>query len=89
MQQFGREPLDSQSARIPRGRLYLIPERCKGCHLCIHFCPCNVLQISTTANGRGYHLPEIASGKESACVHCQFCSLICPEFAIFSEEEAQ
>jgi formate hydrogenlyase subunit 6/NADH:ubiquinone oxidoreductase subunit I len=28
----------------------------------------------------------IAEHKEDACVHCGFCSLICPELAIFTLE---
>ena len=86
MKAFGREPLDLQDIRPPHGRVYIIPERCKGCAICIQFCPLQVLCESEITNAKGYHLPEIAAGKEGACVHCQFCSLVCPEFAIFTEE---
>jgi len=86
MKHYGREPIDRRQIRVPRGDVYLIPERCKGCGICIDFCPRHVLQESSTTNTKGYHLPELAPGKESACVHCQFCSLLCPEFAIFTEE---
>ena len=86
MEAFGREPLDRQSATIPRGQVYVIPERCKGCEICVHFCPREVLETSTSTNAKGYHLPRLIPGKESACVHCEFCSLICPEFAIFTRE---
>jgi 2-oxoglutarate ferredoxin oxidoreductase subunit delta len=72
---------------VPHGRLYLIPERCKGCGMCIEFCPLQILQLSSQANAKGYYLPDIAPGKEHSCVHCEFCSLICPEFAIFAIEE--
>jgi NAD-dependent dihydropyrimidine dehydrogenase PreA subunit len=37
-------------------------------------------------NAKGYHYPVVAEGKEEECVACQFCSIICPEFAIYSEE---
>jgi NAD-dependent dihydropyrimidine dehydrogenase PreA subunit len=40
-------------------------------------------------NSKGYHYPVVAPGKEDACVHCGFCSLICPEFAIYTEEVAE
>ena len=83
---FGREPIDQQNISIPQGKIYLIPERCKGCGICIIFCPLKVLQESSISNGKGYHLPEIAPDKDSSCVNCKFCSLICPEFAIFTEE---
>ncbi len=84
MQVFERQPLNLDRIVTPRGQVYLIPERCKGCQLCIEFCPRGVLMISQQANYKGYHFPEIAPGKESDCVHCEFCTLVCPEFAIFT-----
>lgn len=84
MKGFARIPVDLDTLKIPRGQVYVILERCKGCQLCVAFCPQSVLQVSTAINAKGYHYPEIALGKETACVHCEFCSLICPEFAIFT-----
>jgi 2-oxoglutarate ferredoxin oxidoreductase subunit delta len=52
--------------------------------MCIEFCPQDVLQESAQANSKGYHYPDIAAGKEEACVHCEFCTLVCPEFAIYT-----
>jgi 2-oxoglutarate ferredoxin oxidoreductase subunit delta len=86
LKSFGREPLDRQQVRVPRGQVFLIPERCKGCGICIEFCPVDALIESARANRKGYHLPEVAQNKEEACIHCQFCSLVCPEFAIYSTE---
>jgi 2-oxoglutarate ferredoxin oxidoreductase subunit delta len=37
-------------------------------------------------NAKGYHYPEIQPGKEEACIHCEFCSMVCPEFAIYTLE---
>ena len=59
-------------------------DRCKGCELCIHFCPQNILETSSGMNAKGYHYPIIAPGKENDCIHCEFCTLICSEFAIFT-----
>lgn len=84
MRVFDRTPLNIGRLSIPRGQVYLIPDRCKGCELCVQFCPQAVLQTSTQMNTKGYHYPAIVPGKESACVHCEFCTLICPEFAIFT-----
>jgi len=86
MRVYGRQPIDFQQATIPRGSVYLIPERCKECDICIQFCPQNILKKSTMSNKKGYHFPEIIPGEEDNCVHCQFCSLVCPEFAIFTRE---
>lgn len=86
MEVFARIPVDLDSMERPRGQVYIILERCKGCKLCIEFCPQQVLQISNDLNGKGYHYPQIAPGKETSCVHCEFCTMICPEFAIFTLE---
>lgn len=84
-----RKPMDLASAHVPKGQVYVIPERCKGCDYCIRFCPKEVLVESTEMNAKGYHYPVVAEGKEDACVHCQFCDLICPEMAIFTVEITQ
>jgi 2-oxoglutarate ferredoxin oxidoreductase subunit delta len=91
MKVYARTPLNIDSMTIPRGRVYIIPERCKGCQICSQFCPRNVLQISNEINTKGYHFPDVIPGKEADCVHCEFCTLVCPEFAIFTlplDEEA-
>lgn len=85
MQVFARVPIDLELITTPRGQVYLIPERCKGCELCVEFCPEDVLYTSDLTNAKGYHYPEVAAGKEDSCVHCEFCSLVCPEFAIFTQ----
>jgi len=84
MKVYGRTPLDIGTVNVPHGRVYIIPVRCKGCRICIEFCPQQVLQQSEETNEKGYHYPEIAPGKEGECVNCEFCTLICPEFAIFT-----
>ena len=37
-------------------------------------------------NAKGYHFPVVAAGKENQCANCEFCTLVCPEFAIFTRE---
>ena len=79
-----RQPLDQGSRQVPHGQVYIIPHRCKGCLFCIEFCPRDVLLESTEMNAKGYHFPVVAAGKENQCANCEFCTLICPEFAIFT-----
>ena len=84
MRVYARTPLDIEKVIIPRGQVYLIPERCKGCEICVQFCPQDVLCISEERNEKGYLIPMVAVGKETECVNCEFCTLVCPEFAIFT-----
>jgi 2-oxoglutarate ferredoxin oxidoreductase subunit delta len=76
-----RKPLDADEWEAPKGKIYIIDERCKGCGFCIEFCPRKVLEESQKFNSRGYHPPEVVNPDD--CVDCQLCELICPEFAIF------
>ena len=78
-----RKPLDSDRYSSPRGRVHLIPDRCKGCGYCVEFCPKEVLEVSDEFNAKGYHIPRIKPGGE--CVACMFCERICPDFAIYIE----
>lgn len=84
-----RLPLDAGTSPIPQGQVFIIPERCKGCCFCIDFCPRDVLLESEATNAKGYHYPVVAAGKENQCAHCQFCTLVCPEFAIFTAEKVE
>jgi len=49
-------------------------EWCKGCAICVEFCPKAVLAM----NRRGK--PEVMDLE--ACTKCQLCDLRCPDFAI-------
>ena len=79
-----REPMDMPMARVPQGDVHVIIERCKECGFCLEYCPTKVLVYTPEINSKGYHYPIVAEGKESACVHCRYCDLICPELAIFT-----
>lgn len=85
---ISRRPMVAEPGGLPRGALLVRMNHCKGCRFCIEFCPKEVLEESTAMNRRGYHYPVIARGQEEGCVNCQFCTIVCPEFAIFSEEWA-
>lgn len=80
-----RKPLDADKIKIPRGEVHIIKDRCKGCGLCIEFCPRDVLEVSEEFNIKGVHPPRVKD--ETRCALCGFCEVICPEFAIFSVEK--
>jgi 2-oxoglutarate ferredoxin oxidoreductase subunit delta len=81
---FWRKPLDLDRIVIPRGELHIIAERCKGCAFCVEYCPCDVLEMSTEFNKKGYHPPRVKIAEK--CVNCNLCEMVCPEFAIYSIE---
>ena len=81
---FWRVPLDSDEIDVTRGKVYILEERCKGCGYCIEYCPRQMLVFSSRFNEKGYHPPDIIDTDQ--CVNCHYCEIICPEFAIFSQE---
>lgn len=83
---FIREPINRDAFAVPRGDVYVIPERCKECAYCWELCPNDVLEISEHRNAKGYRYPRVRAGKADACVDCGMCERICPEFAIFTVE---
>ena len=82
-----RKPLDWEENPTPSANVYIIENRCKGCGLCVEFCPRNVLKISDAFNKKGYHPPEVLA--PDGCVNCHYCEIICPEFAIYSVADPQ
>ena len=61
--------------RLPRGEVHLFENWCKGCGLCVEFCPVQVLVLGED----GRPLPLYAE----KCTACRWCELHCPDFAIF------
>lgn len=75
-----RVPILREPARV-RGVVHVQVERCKGCELCVDYCPTRVLALSSQFNAKGYHYPMVVNDE---CIVCQACYSICPEFAIFA-----
>jgi len=62
-------------------------DRCKGCGLCIIYCPVKKLAFSPALNKRGVHYAEGKSG--ITCIGCGRCYLICPDACIEVYEETK
>ncbi|MDI9623659.1 MAG: ferredoxin family protein [Methanothermobacter sp.] len=60
------------------------PELCKGCNICIEFCPEKVYEESDTLNKRGVYVP--VPKNEDKCKKCKICILFCPDQAIAVDE---
>ena len=54
---------------------HLIDEEwCKGCGICIHFCPKKVLELSKQG--------KAVAVRPQDCIACMLCELRCPDLAI-------
>lgn len=58
---------------------------CKGCYLCIRFCPVGVFVRSSTIGDLGYNVAEVQLPEN--CTGCKACLLYCPDFAVAVEKE--
>lgn len=57
---------------------------CKGCGLCVEFCPENCIDLDPDKiTDKGYHPARLTD--ESLCTGCTFCALMCPDVAITVE----
>jgi 2-oxoglutarate ferredoxin oxidoreductase subunit delta len=60
--------------RGPRGIVTIYGKWCKGCGLCVEFCPTGVLALDTNDH------PYVAQAEK--CSACHWCDTHCPDLAI-------
>ncbi len=84
MLDFKRAPAQEKKPHAIKPVIH--PERCKGCGICVEFCPEKILVLGDELNSYGY--PTVGIIDEKACTHCLRCSLVCPDvvFAFLPEE---
>jgi len=58
--------------------IVIIPENCKGCGICVEFCPTHTL---------GLKKGKVFVANLENCTGCQLCDLRCPDFAIMVDNE--
>lgn len=56
-------------------------EWCKGCGICIHFCPKDVLEFDRHGKAQ--------AARPEDCIACKLCELRCPDLAIQIIEEQE
>ncbi len=61
-------------------------EICKGCGLCINFCPRSLITLAEHLNSKGFH-PAVLKEPEK-CNACTLCAIMCPDMAIEIRKEA-
>ncbi len=71
-----------QRKRRFEGVVMITQERCKGCTVCVEFCPVHALSMSDAFNQKGYHFPELKDPEK--CSGCDLCGMYCPDFAIYA-----
>ncbi|MDR3137013.1 MAG: 4Fe-4S binding protein [Coriobacteriales bacterium] len=60
---------------------------CKGCGLCIDFCPQEIMQLETEIiTQKGYHPAHCVD--QDSCTGCLSCALCCPDVAITIKRQA-
>jgi 2-oxoglutarate ferredoxin oxidoreductase subunit delta len=55
-------------------------EWCKGCGICVHFCPKSVLELDAE--------DKVVAARPEDCIVCMLCELRCPDMAIEVATEA-
>jgi 2-oxoglutarate ferredoxin oxidoreductase subunit delta len=65
----------SRFEKGPRGQVVIFPNRCKGCRICVEFCPTGVLDFIPTQEHPAVVHPE-------NCTACHWCDTHCPDLAI-------
>ena len=63
-----------------KGKIAISREFCKGCEICISFCPSKILYLSSEMNSNGYS--TVICTNTEACTGCSVCATVCPEAAI-------
>ena len=56
----------------------LVLNRCKGCGICVEFCPKKVLKVN--------ELSKVEVADEASCIQCKQGEERCPDYAIFIQK---
>jgi len=65
---------DIKSGEIDHDKLVIKPAWCKGCGICVAFCPTKTLTLEND---------KVKVTDISKCIQCGMCELRCPDYAIY------
>jgi len=67
-------------AETSKKELKINPSMCKGCGICVAFCPKSALEM---VNGK------VQLKIDNECILCGTCELRCPDYAIYIDENQE
>lgn len=71
---------------MAKGKVYFDYELCKGCNLCVEYCPVRILELDRTkTNKKGYNIINVVDPDK--CIGCAFCAMMCPDSVITVERK--
>lgn len=67
-------------AKTENGPVLFDIDKCKGCELCVFYCPRKCLSISAGFNSAGNKFAVLSAPE--GCNSCGICYLMCPDYAV-------
>ena len=65
---------------MPKGRVEVLVDYCKGCGLCVAVCPTGALALASELGPMGINPARPVAGAD--CRLCRNCTAMCPDAAI-------
>lgn len=69
---------------MAKGRIIIEVDQCKGCDLCTHYCPVNILKLDENRINKKGYTPLMVTDPDK-CIACSFCAIMCPDSVITVE----
>jgi 2-oxoglutarate ferredoxin oxidoreductase subunit delta len=61
-------------------KIIIDQDKCKGCLLCVNFCPKGLIKKSVKLSKQGLNFVEFDANGD--CIGCMQCAVICPDCCI-------
>jgi len=65
-------------------QVHVLEKYCKGCGLCVPFCPRGILSLAKEVDERGVH--RVCANPSIECTACGNCAAMCPDAALEIDE---
>ncbi|MCE5336708.1 MAG: 4Fe-4S dicluster domain-containing protein [Desulfobacteraceae bacterium] len=71
--------ITAEGKKSRRTKPVVDPNKCKGCFICVAFCPEQILVPGEVLNQHGFTVVKVVEGK--TCRGCRRCYVMCPDLA--------